>query len=76
VRSRHLLQELNLDVSTEDLLSAERVFTYADLYAMFENEKTVAWLTPNGSVMCEGGRTLLSSYYLLSDYTFTFVVDG
>jgi hypothetical protein len=31
------LQELNLDVSIEVLLSAERAFTYADLYAMLGN---------------------------------------
>jgi hypothetical protein len=42
VPSCHLLQELNLDVSLEGLLSAARAFIYADLYAMFENEKTVA----------------------------------
>jgi hypothetical protein len=29
-----LLQELNLDASTEEFLSAERAFTYADLYAV------------------------------------------
>jgi hypothetical protein len=32
------LQEINLDVSIEALLSAETGFTYADLYAMLENE--------------------------------------
>jgi hypothetical protein len=32
------LQELNPDVSTEDLISAERAFTYADLYAMLGDE--------------------------------------
>jgi hypothetical protein len=29
-----LLQERNLDVSTDELLSAERAFTHVDLYAM------------------------------------------
>ena len=33
-----LLRELNLDVSTEELLSAERAFTYADLYVCWEAE--------------------------------------
>jgi hypothetical protein len=33
------LQELDLDVSTEELLSAERAFTYADLYAMLEKHR-------------------------------------
>jgi hypothetical protein len=32
-----LVQELNLDVSTEELLSAERAFTYTDLYVMLGN---------------------------------------
>jgi hypothetical protein len=31
------LQELNLDVSTEELLGAEGAFTYADLCAMLGN---------------------------------------
>jgi hypothetical protein len=43
------LRELNLDVSTEELLSAERAFTYADVYAMLGNEYTVAWLPPHAS---------------------------
>jgi hypothetical protein len=43
--------ELNLDVSTQELLSAERGFTYADLYAMIEDGKTVAWLTPYAAVV-------------------------
>jgi hypothetical protein len=34
-------QELNLDVSTQELLSAERAFTYADVYAMLGNENAV-----------------------------------
>jgi hypothetical protein len=45
-----LLQELNLDVSTEELLSAERAFTYADLYAMLRYEDTVLWLTSQAAV--------------------------
>jgi hypothetical protein len=50
------LQELNLNVSAEALLSAERAFTYADLYAMLGNRNTVAWLTPHATVACEGWR--------------------
>jgi hypothetical protein len=50
------VEELNLDVSTEEFLSAERGFTYADLYAMLGNEDTVAWLTPHASVMRESGK--------------------
>jgi hypothetical protein len=45
------LEELILDVSTEELLSAEREFTYADLYAMLGNKHAVAWLTPYAAVM-------------------------
>jgi hypothetical protein len=54
------LQELNLDVSTDDLLSAERAFTYADLYGELENEDTVAWLTPHAAVARAGIRVLYS----------------
>jgi hypothetical protein len=46
-----LLQELKLDVSTEEFLNAERAFTYADLYAIFENKKVVVWLTPHASLV-------------------------
>jgi hypothetical protein len=48
------LQELNLDVSTEALLSAERGFTYVDLYAMLGNGDTIAWLTPHAAVANRG----------------------
>jgi hypothetical protein len=44
------LKELNLDVSTEEFLRAERAFTYTDLYAMLGNVDTVAWLTPDAAV--------------------------
>jgi hypothetical protein len=54
------LQELNLDVPTEELLSAETAFTYADLYAMLGNESTVAWLTPGAGVTREGGSLVHS----------------
>jgi hypothetical protein len=35
------LWELNLDVSPDDFLSAERAFTYSDLYDMMGNEDTI-----------------------------------
>jgi hypothetical protein len=54
------LQELNLDVSTEELLSAERGFTYADFYLLLGNQNTFAWLTPHTAVVREGGRSALS----------------
>jgi hypothetical protein len=44
-----ILQELNLDVSTEELLSADRGSTYSDLYLMSGNG-TVVWLTPHVAV--------------------------
>jgi hypothetical protein len=50
------LRELNLDVSTEAFLSAERAFAYADLYAMLANENVVVWLTPYAAVMPNMGR--------------------
>ena len=64
-----LLQELNLDVSTEELLSAERAFTYADLYALLGKELdggiTFAWVTLPAVVMRANGR---ENFYLLSIY--------
>jgi hypothetical protein len=69
------LRELNLNVSTEELLSAERAFTYADLYAMMGNDDTVVWLTPHSAVMRTGGKALLCCSTLLA-YRFLFNVDG
>ena len=71
-----LLQELNLDVSTEELFSAERAFTYADLYAMLKNEVTVAWLMPQGAVFHATGRAACCSSYLQNGYGFSFNIDG
>jgi hypothetical protein len=70
------LRELKPDVSTEELLSAERGFTYADLYAMLDDEDTVAWLTPTASVVRADGRALFCSYNLQGGYKFSFTVDG
>jgi hypothetical protein len=69
------LRELNLDVSTEEFLSAERAFTYADLYAMLGNEDTVAWLTPHAAVVCNFMRAYSCSSFLQEDYRFRFNVD-
>jgi hypothetical protein len=71
-----LLEELNLDVSTEELLSAERAFTYADLYAMLENEKTVAWLTPHAAVVQVYGRGVHSWGQLDESCQVFFSADG
>jgi hypothetical protein len=68
-----LLRELKLDVSTEELLSAERAFTYADLYAMLENGDTVVWLTPHAHVVRADGRLAWRRSY---DYSFRLNVDG
>jgi hypothetical protein len=70
------LQELNLDVSTEEFLSAERAFTYADLYAVLGNEKTLLWLTPHAAVARRNGIGVSCSCYLRDDYNCLFNVNG
>jgi hypothetical protein len=71
-----LLQELNLNVSTEELLSAERAFTYADLYAMLGNGDTVAQLTPHAAVV-RACRTAMRYWKLLGEsYRLCFSADG
>jgi hypothetical protein len=69
------LQEFNLNVSTEELLSTERAFTYADLYAMLGNEVTVAWLTPHASVVRDHGEAVNAWLQVDVIYCFTFSVD-
>jgi hypothetical protein len=71
-----LLQELSLDVSTEELLTAERAFTYMDLYAMLGNENAVVWLTPHAAVMPVGGIGIQP--WMLTDMSCRscFNVDG
>jgi hypothetical protein len=70
-----LLQEVNLDVTTEELLSAERAFTYADLYAMLGNQNTLAWLTPNATVARGCGQAMIAWAQLYESYRFFFNVD-
>jgi hypothetical protein len=70
------LKELNLNVSTEEFLSAERAFTYADLYAMLGNQNTFAWLTPNAAVTREGERAVYSWEQLDGSCRFCFNADG
>jgi hypothetical protein len=75
------LQELNLDVSTEEFLSAERGFTYADLYAMIGNESTLAWLTPRAAVVrgvnMRGERSWWVYWCELNaSYCYHFYADG
>jgi hypothetical protein len=50
------LEERNLDVSIEELLSVESAFTYADVYAMLENEDTRVWLTPHALSCAQVGE--------------------
>jgi hypothetical protein len=73
---RQVLQELNLDVSTEELLTAERAFTYADLYATLGNEDTVAWLTTHAAVAREGGLAMNAWEQLDERCCFSFSADG
>jgi hypothetical protein len=71
------LQELNLDVSTEEFLSAERAFTYADLFAIIGNEDTLAWLTPHTAVVDTRGKAVQAWNMLAGDMCcFTFIADG
>jgi hypothetical protein len=80
-RRRHpdeLLQELNLDASTEELLSTESAFTFADLYAMLGDEDTLAWLTPHAAVVREDGRAMRYWRQLNEEESrsFSFRADG
>jgi hypothetical protein len=61
------LQELNLDVSTDEFLSAERGFTYADLFSILRNRNAVAWLTSHAAVARNGWGGM---------YRFHFDADG
>jgi hypothetical protein len=70
------LKELNLNVSTEEFLSAESAFTYADLYAMLGNQNTFAWLTPHAAVTREGERAFYSWEQLDGSCRFCFNADG
>jgi hypothetical protein len=75
-RSTEVLQELNLDVSTEELLSAERAFTYSDLYAMSGNQNTVLWLTPHAAVVRKSKRVVHYWSRLNRSYRISFSADG
>jgi hypothetical protein len=70
------LQELNLDVSTESFLSAERAFTYADLYTMLGNKSTVAWMTPHGAVARPYGIVAQSWEHVDGSCRIRFKADG
>jgi hypothetical protein len=70
------LRELNLNVSTDEFLSAsaERGFTYADLYTMLGNRDTMTWLTPHAFILSGVGSGML--YWQLNGCRFRFTVDG
>jgi hypothetical protein len=70
------LQELNLNVSTAEFLSAERAFTYTDLYAMLGNGKTAAWLTPHAAVARSDGEVVQRWGQLYGSCRFAFSADG
>jgi hypothetical protein len=59
-----------LNVSIEELLSADRAFTYADLYAMLGDGDTLVWLTPHAFIARKG-----SSRSYSSTFCFTFNAD-
>jgi hypothetical protein len=64
------LPELNLDVSTEAFLGAERAFTYADLHAMLKKDDTFAWFNPQAVIGSTSKRG-----YLNESCRFRFNVD-
>jgi hypothetical protein len=74
------LRELKLDVSTEEFLSPERAFTFADLYAMLGHGNTVLWLTPHHApIVRSNWRSALSCLHLeqlLDIYRFAIKVGG
>jgi hypothetical protein len=69
-------KELNLDISTEEFLRAERAFTYADLYAMIEDGDTLAWLTPHAAVVRVYDEGTYAWEQLEQLCFFCFSVDG
>jgi hypothetical protein len=73
---REIFRELNLDVSPEELLSAETTaFTYADLYAMLRKRNTVLWITPYTAIAKE--EFVVDSWGRLDESRCTsFNVDG
>jgi hypothetical protein len=71
-----LLQELNLDVSTDELLSAERAFTFTDFYAMLGEENALVWLTPHAAVMNVDGRGIYAWLLLDGSCRFFLKADG
>jgi hypothetical protein len=71
----HVLREIKLDVSAEELLSAERAFTYADLYAVLGSED-IAWLTPHAVVARQWEKIAVYWIQLHPSCRFRLNVDG
>jgi hypothetical protein len=71
-----ILEEMDLNVSTEELLSAERAFTYVDLHAMSGNQNTILWLTPHAAVARESKRVVHYFTQLDGSCRFSFSADG
>jgi hypothetical protein len=72
-----LLRETNLNVSTEEFLSAEKAFTYKDLmFAMLGNHNKIAWLTPHAFVARKDGIVVYSWMRLADSCSFSFSADG
>jgi hypothetical protein len=69
------LRELNLNVSTDEFLSAERGFTYADLYTMLGNGEAITWLTPQAAIVLAEWRVWLH-WRKLNKCRLCFTVDG
>jgi hypothetical protein len=75
------IQEQILDVSTEELLSAERAFTFADLYFMLGDQNTVAWLSSHAAIMRADGTADRCCHHVIPDvnpegYSSRFDIDG
>jgi hypothetical protein len=71
------IQEQNLDVSTEELLSAERAFTFADLYFMLGDQNTVAWLSSHAAIMRADGIADRCCHHVNPEgYSSRFDIDG
>jgi hypothetical protein len=69
-------QELDLNVSIEELLSVERAFTYVNLYTMLGDEDTVAWLTPHTAVARKHGEATYTWGGIRESCCFHFSADG
>jgi hypothetical protein len=71
-----LVRELNLDVSAQDFLSAERGFTYVDLHTILEDGDTMVWFTPSAALFRENGRAHGFALNMGFGCSFHFSADG